>query len=196
MSMWRTLLENALLRNGVFPEPFLSMNIWGKNAEFRGSYIVDRYGLYTGYSELISEDPEYIKEFYRNKAVPKPGALDFLDHLKSAGVKIATPLIYMESALEKYGIIKYLDVILTTKDIGVGKNKPDIYDISCQRLHVSKDKAIIFEDANYAIKTAKLNGYHVIAIDDYWQFRKRQENIDLADKFITDWSEVYSLIRI
>ena len=199
MSMWRTLLEDALLRKGISPEPFMSLNVWAKNEEFKEAYLSERYGFSSGLKELSAEFPDRISSFYKEKAMPKPGAVEFLSYLKRSGVKIAlataTPLKYMESALDRLDIKRYFDVILTTRDVGKGKSSPDVYDVSRERLGVDKDEAVIFEDANYAINTAKKNGYRVIAIDDYWQFRKRQENMSLADRFIYDWSEVYAFIE-
>lgn len=200
MSMWRTLLENSLLRHGIYPEPYLSLNIWGFSSARREEYLRNKYGLELTSDEISSGFGYYIKRFYANEAVPKPGAVDFLKFLYSRGVKIAlataTPVEYMESALDKYDIKRYFDVILTTKEIGVGKSKPDIYDLSCSRLGIDKSDAVIFEDAHYAINTAKNAGYTVIAIDDCWQFRTRDSNISRADRFIESWDKVYDLIDI
>ena len=200
MSMWRTLLENALLRHGIYPEPLLSLNIWGIGAEKREIYLKDRYGLTVDYSALAKDNPYYIKKFYKEEAAAKPGSVEFIKYLKNKGIKIAlataTPIDYMESALDRFGIKNSFDFVITTKDIGVGKFKPDIYDISCRHLGVDKSDAVVFEDAYYAVNTAKSAGYKVIAIDDYWQFENKDNIRSLADRYIESWSEVYDLISI
>ena len=200
MVMWRTLLENDLLAKGVYPEPFLSLNIWGENTKFKERYLYEKYGFRFSFSDFSEKDKECIKRFYSEKAEPKPGAVEFLEFLSEKGIKTAlataTPLPYMESALKKQGIIDLLDVIITTSDIGVGKSRPDIYNEACSRLGIESSSAVIFEDAHYAVSTAKKAGYKVIAIDDWWQFRKKDEIKSLADRYILNWSEVYELIDL
>ena len=105
-------------------------------------------------------------------------------------------VIISRSHAQKYGIKQYFDLIITTKDIGVGKSKPDIYDISRSRLGTDHAETVIFEDAHYAIETAKKSGYTVIAIDDYWQFRKKEDVKSIADRYIYNWAEIYDLIEI
>lgn len=127
----------------------------------------------------------------------KPYAVEFLKKLKDAGIGIAlataTPKESCVPFLEKNGVLKYFDFILTTHDdIKVDKFKgPDIYDAALKMLNGDKETTVVFEDVIQCIKTCKNNGYYAIAIEDKVQGETIHYIKSLADRFITSYNEIY-----
>ena len=69
-----------------------------------------------------------------------------------------------------------------------GKDEPDIFRQAVRRLCTEKDTTLIFEDALYAMKTAKRDGFKVVGV-----FDKFEENPDgvkaLADIYLSDYTD-------
>lgn len=135
--------------------------------------------------------------YFSGKLEFKPYAVEFLKKLKNAGIGIAlataTPKESCIPFLEKTGVLKYFDCILTTHDdIKVDKFKgPDIYDAALKALNADKETTVVFEDVIQCIKTCKNNGYYAIGIEDRVQGETVHDIKSLADRFITSYNEIY-----
>ncbi len=199
MLVWRTLTEVYLKGKGIEPEEGLSYKLLGKSSEFQTNYIYEKYGIKTNPDMVYQETIPYIKNYYAEIAEPKPGIMDFLDLLKSKGIPCAiataTPLQLMESALDKFGLKEYCKVVLTTYDVGVGKHKPDIYEISLQRLNAEKSNSVIFEDAYYAAKTLKENNFNFCVIADKITEPNPEPIKALSEMYIETWFEAPALFE-
>ena len=167
---------------------------------FRGLYLreslilaKERFNLEESYEELFNRFFEYIKSRYLVEAEPKNDIIEFLEKLKSKGVKMgiatATGESALEAVLEKYGMLHYFSEIYSTYTVGAAKTEPKVYDIVLEKLGTDKETTWIFEDALYAATTAKKYGYNVVGI-----FDKSEENTkqleQLADYYIHNYSEL------
>lgn len=167
---------------------------------FRGLYLreslilaKERFNLEESYEELFNRFFEYIKSRYLVEAEPKNDIIEFLEKLKSKGVKMgiatATGESALEAVLEKYGMLHYFSEIYSTYTVGAAKTEPKVYDVVLEKLGTDKETTWIFEDALYAATTAKKYGYNVVGI-----FDKSEENTkqleQLADYYIHNYSEL------
>ena len=96
--------------------------------------------------------------------------IEFLEKLKAKGVKIGIATATGESALiavmEKFNMLHYFSPIYSTYTVGASKKEPRVYDVVLEELGTDKKTTWVFEDALYAAKTAKANGYNVVGIYD------------------------------
>lgn len=153
----------------------------------------ERFNLEETYEELLAKFFNYIKERYLTEAEPKNDIIEFLEKLKAKGVKMgiatATGEPALEAVLEKYGMLGYFSAIYSTYTVGASKTEPKVYDVVLEKIGTSKETTWVFEDALYAAKTAKANGYNLIGI-----FDESEENTDelkrLADIYIHNYSEI------
>jgi len=132
--------------------------------------------------EDVAESIYYeLENFYKTVAKPKHGAIEFLEHLKSQGVKLclasATTKKYVMVALEAHDLLKYFDFVISCSDIGMGKDKPDIYLYALDLLGTSPEESAVFEDSFVALETAKSIGVHAVGIYDYYNFNPNLEGI-------------------
>lgn len=167
---------------------------------FRGLYLreslilaKERFEIKETYEELLSMFFDYIKERYLAEAVPKNDIIDFLEKLKARGVRMgiatATGEPALEAVLEKYGMLGYFSAIYSTYTVGASKREPKVYDVVLQKIGTEKESTWVFEDALYAAKTAKENGYNLVGI-----FDESEENTDelrrIADMYIHNYNEI------
>lgn len=167
---------------------------------FKGLYLreslilaKERFNLEKSYEELLSDFFDYIKERYLTEAEPKNDIIEFLEKLRAKGVKMgiatATGEPAIEAALEKYGMLGYFSAIYSTYTVGTSKTEPKVYDAVLKKIGTDKKTTWVFEDALYAAKTVKANGYNLVGI-----FDKSEENTDelekLADIYIHEYSEI------
>ncbi len=131
---------------------------------------IDRFKLDKTYEELLSMLFDYIKARYLTETEPKNDIIEFLEKLKAKGVKMgiatATGEPALEAVLKKYDMLHYFSAIYSTYTVGASKTEPKVYDVVLEAIGTEKETTWVFEDALYAARTAKANGYNVVGIYD------------------------------
>ena len=154
---------------------------------------IERFNLKQSYEELLSELFEYIKSRYMVETEPKNDIKGFLEKLKSKGVKMgiatATGEPALEAVMEKYNMLHYFSPIYSTYTVGASKTEPKVYDVVLNELGTDKETTWVFEDALYAAKTAKANGYNVVGIYDISE-PNQEELKKIVDIYINNYSEL------
>ena len=167
---------------------------------FRGKFTsealplaIDRFGLKMPYAELLPKFFDFLTQRYLKMAVPKNDIITFLEKLKAKGVKIgiatASGEPAVKAALAKFGMLEYVPVIYSTYTVGESKLTPKVYDVVLEELGLEKETTWVFEDALYAAKTAKENGYDVVGIYDESE-RRAEELQQLVDVYIHNYEEL------
>ena len=197
MHMWKDLSNLYLKHVGIevtepLPKYKDGLSYYGTLTSNIKRYLPDMSD-----DEIIKKCREYIGYFYRYEVQPKKGAVEFLKKLKAMGVKIcmatATDRETLEPALKRLDMLQYFSEIFTCAHYGVGKDKPDIFEISLEHLGTKKENTYIFEDAVYAIRTAKKANFPVAAVYDVNE--PAQEEIRaLSDIYMTDYEEFFKHI--
>ena len=117
----------------------------------------------------------YVEHFYGTVVTAKPGAPELLAALRERGVGIclasATDRRYLAIALESCGLADFFtpETILSCSDIGVGKEKPDIFLAALQVLGTPLTQTAVFEDSALALETAKNAGFVTVGVYDSHQ---------------------------
>ena len=102
----------------------------------------------------------------------------------------ATPLKLAKAALERNEIKKYFSFVISCDEVGLGKNKPDIFLLAANRLNAEPFEIAVYEDADFALITAKEAGFYTIGVyDDY--FKNERKDIELiSDIYIESFKEL------
>ena len=82
------------------------------------------------------------------------------------------------------------EFILTCPEVGASKYESLVYDKNCERLGVKKEDVIIFEDALFAMKTAKNAGYFVIGVHENTEKNKTEEIKKTCDIYVRTMDEL------
>ena len=135
----------------------------------------------------------HVSDYYLNKPTIKANADKFIRFLHKNGVKMcvatATEARLAKGALEHLGLLPFFDGVFSCKDLKIEKNKPDIYFLALSHLGTEISETVVFEDAHYAVETAKNAGFCVVAIDEETVDKKEQVK-KLADRYILDFNEL------
>ena len=145
-------------------------------------YFREYYKIDATVEEFIDFTADGVVEFYKKIAKPKPGAVELLEDLKNKNIKLclasATAMSEIKLALECYDMLKYFDVVLSCADIGVGKERPDIYLMAKEQMGLSADEICVFEDSFVALETAKKVGFKTVGV--YEQYNFNHERLEMA----------------
>ena len=156
-------------------------------------YSQEKFGITENGDDLFTLFFDYIRSRYLVDACPKNDIIEFLEKLKTNGVKIgiatATAEYALKAVLEKYGMLDYFSVILSTYTVGAAKTQPKVYDTVLDELGTDKETTWVFEDALYAAKTAKANGYNLVGIYDVTE-ENTAELKEIADIYIHNYAEL------
>lgn len=97
--------------------------------------------------------------------VPIPGALEFLASLPPERWAIVTssPIALAKARLDAAGL-PMPRFIVTSEDVKVGKPNPQCYILGAERLGVSTDKCLVFEDVLAGVQAGEAAGSDVVVI--------------------------------
>ncbi len=85
--------------------------------------------------------------------------LNVLNYAKQQGIKVA--LASTASKKNLYNVLKYFklenffDVIICGEDVNKGKPDPEVYNMAMNKLGVTADESLIFEDSEVGIQVAE-----------------------------------------
>ena len=191
MTFWENLAAEYLTSKGIreIPAEILEqiqpMTISESTALFQKAF-----GL-TGDPE--DEMNAMMDAHYRNDIPLKPGVLKYIQMLQRRGVRMcvasATAEQLMESCLTRLGVRDYFEFLLSCETVGVGKRSPLVYHESARRLNASPAEIAVYEDALYAVQTAKAAGYYVVGVYDHSAAENWSAFAQEADELILNWED-------
>lgn len=123
---------------------------------------------------------QYVAYFYGTVVTAKSGAVELLTALRESGVGIclasATDRRYLDIALESCGLAEFFtpETILSCSDIGVGKEKPDVFFAAQKVLGTPLCETAVVEDSALALETAKSAGFVTVGVYDSHQTAKER----------------------
>jgi beta-phosphoglucomutase len=86
-----------------------------------------------------------------------------------------------ETMLKSAGVFEYLDCVITNEDVNSSKPHPEIYLRACEALGVDPQNALVLEDHEYGVESAKSAGCIVVEVDGPWDVSTK-----LIEKYFTD----------
>lgn len=191
MIFWKNLASEYLSSRGVkdIPGDILE-RIKPMTMSESAALFQQAFGLS---GDLEAEMNAMMDEHYRNDIPLKSGVFEYLYRLHSSGVHMcvasATAEHLMESCLTRLGIRDCFAFLLSCETVGEGKRSPLVYHASAKRLGAMPQKIAVYEDALYALQTAKEAGYYVVGVYDDSSAKNWQLIETLADEIILNWEE-------
>lgn len=193
MDMWRSVGSSYIKSKGLIPAESLDKRLNNYSMIKGAEYLKKEYGIEGTSVEIISEINEMIKDFYSRSVTIKPYVTEFLDNLCKNNVKLclatATDRYLVEKALMHTGLDKYFSDIITCTEAGVGKESPIIFEKALEIIHTDKSNTIVFEDAFYAVKTAKDAGFTVMTVYDRTNNDYLEKTKEISDYYSVDFKD-------
>ena len=194
MPYWHRLGRDYLVSRGRTPEDDLEERIAPMTLSESAEYFREHYRLDETPEEIARGFGELMEENYRLRVPAKPGAPEFVRALRDAGIRLsvcsATPVGLVDLMLRRIGIRDCFECVTSCDEAGAGKDRPDAYLLALSRAGCSPDEAVVFEDAEYAIRTAVKLGLHVAAVYDSSCRMDPDELRAVTDEYITGFDEL------
>ena len=156
------------------------------------------YGFGKSGQELTDLATTLLRDFYENTVQLKPGIREFLEYHYAKGVPMciasASALDLVQLAAKHCEIDSYFVRILSCSELGMGKDKPDIYLYAASVLGTDVNETCVVEDSLIALRTAKAAGMMTIGIYD--KYTPLQEEIAaVSDEYVAAGETIQKLIR-
>ena len=192
--VWEKVDEKFLGDRGFqVPDDYVD-EISPLGAERAAVYTIERFGLNEDKDDIVREWIEMAKKEYATEVVCKPYAKEFLEELHKLNIKMAVAPssdreLFMKT-LERDGILKYFQKIVTVDEVERGKGYPDIYEEAARRIKVNPHKCLVFEDILAGVTGASLGEFNVVAVFDE-KSKHNWEKIKSISKYsINDYKEL------
>ena len=193
MFIWDSFGEDYLRTLGKEPKENLTETFKTFTLEQAAEYYREHYGVTLSVGEIVDGVNEMVAEIYRTKVTLKDGVREFLEALKSQGVKMCVATVtdrpIVEDVLCNLGIRDFFTEIFTCAEVGYNKETPHIYRVALEVLGTSKEETVVFEDALHALMTAKNDGFTVAAVYDKHELRQTEMK-ENSDYYITNYETV------
>ncbi|WP_172135238.1 HAD family phosphatase [Adlercreutzia sp. ZJ473] len=159
-----------------------------------GAYLHGKFGLGESGADVERMIDEIMRDYYENRAMAKPGALELVRALDARGVPLAvassSPKPLLDAGLRSAGFTPYLRAVVSVDDVGASKREPAVYDRAREALGTTREQTWGVEDAIYAIRTLNAAGYRTLGVHDCDLSATRDDLRREADLFAESLVEV------
>ena len=170
MGIWKDLGARYLRSLHIQPEPGLNDILFAMSMEQGAAYLKEHYPLPQSEAEIGEGIARMLEDYYFYEAPAKSGAAALLGFLAARHIPMvaatSSPRAHVTRALERLGLLPYLQAVFTTGEVGVSKHEPAIYHLAAKALGTAPAETLVFEDSLYALKTAKAAGYRTVGVFD------------------------------
>ena len=196
MFIWDTIGEAYLRSIGYQPKENLNETFKNMSLHQAARYYQTEYGVTQSIGEIMDGVNAMLERYYRFEVPLKPGAAELLERLRQNGVKLciatATDRHLVEAALDRCGVLSCFGEIFTCNEVGHGKDEPDIFEAALRFLGTRREETLVFDDALYAVRTAKEAGFPVAAVYDSHE-RSQAEVRPRSDLYLEDLTQLVEL---
>lgn len=199
MPMWRDITYEYAEQKGVRAPAGLHNTLNRLSLEQCAAYY-QGLGVPGTVEEIAGELGRCALEGYRARVGEKPHAREFLELLHENRIPVAVATASNRegvlAALERLGMLPFVDLFATCGEVGKSKEHPDIFLYCAARFGATPRESVVFEDSAYAIRTAKAAGFSVVAIEDAisTQGKGRGETPEamasIANLYLRDYGEL------
>ena len=186
MGFWKNLATEYLQSKGVetIPADILE-RIKPMTMSESAALFKQEFGL-TG--DVEGEMNAMMEDHYRTDIPLKPGVFEYLHAHKDVKMCVASATAehLMEACLGRLGVRSCFEFLLSCERVGMGKESPAVYLEAAKRLGAKPPEIAVYEDALYAVQTAKNAGFCVIGVYD--KSADMEAVKAAADEFI-NWEE-------
>ena len=196
MFIWDTIGEAYLRSIGYQPKENLNETFKNMSLRQAARYYQTEYGVTQSIDEIMDGVNAMLERYYRFEVPLKPGVAELLERLRQDGVRLciatATDRHLVEAGLDRCGVLSCFGEIFTCNEVGHGKDEPDIFEAALRFLGTRREETLVFDDALYAVRTAKEAGFPVAAVYDSHE-RSQAEVRARSDLYLEDLTQLVEL---
>lgn len=202
MWVWHEVDTRFLLNHGLpVKEEYLtalkSMN-FAQCAAFTREY----YGVSLSDEEMYTEWDFLARKAYADEVTVKEGALEFLENLKSKGVRLGIATSSYESlfapTFARCGLDGIFEHITTKDEVKCGKERADIFLRAAEKMGLAPAECAVFEDILLAVNTCRRAGFYTVGVADVHAAHDADAIRAAADMYIDTFNDptLYSIFEV
>ncbi len=189
MSVWDSIGGSYLRSIGYEPRENLNGVLKNMSLHQAARYYQSEYGVTLSIAEIKDGVNAMLERYYRDEVLLKAGAAELVARLSAAGTKMciatATDRYLVDAALSRLSVRSCFGEIFTCSGVGHGKDEPHIFKAALRFLGTAQAETMVFDDALYAVRTAKNAGFPVAAVYDPHEL-EQEEVRRLSDIYLED----------
>jgi len=185
--------ERAFSENGlIFPsETYLE----GIGLVSDNHHVQDIIREMTGSSEAAQKiNREYQQYVTQSQEMnqPRAGIMDLIDEAVERGLRLgiasSSYRVWVESNLERLGLLSYFEPICTRDDVAHSKPDPELYNLVLSRWNLKPQEVFVLEDSPNGIKAAKNAALFCVAVTNPITSRLDVSQADLIFSSFQDFT--------
>lgn len=193
MGIWEQIDREFLQERGFsIPTDYFDLVSAMSFAEV-AAYTIKRFDLSETVEELMQEWNQRAIIAYATRVDLKPEVTAYLQAVSGTQYRraIATslpPELY-QPVLQRHQLSDYFEEIVTTHEVGQGKQDPAVFLETARRLGLSPNACLLYEDILPAVQSAKQIGMPVYAVYDAYSQADWPQMQRIADGWLLDFSQ-------
>ena len=196
---WWNKIDAALLaEHGVTYCGEYHRDVLGVSYPIAMEFYKKTFALPASTADMMRRRAEIAAEFFARHIGLFPSTESVLEELRAMHLPLAVGTSSVSTSarpfLDRHGLTRFFDVIVTGDEVERGKPHPDIYLRAAEKLGVSAEACLVIEDALSGIAAGKAAKMTVAAIPDT-RFVDRREYEHAADHLLGSLSEIPMLVR-
>ena len=157
-------------------------------------YLVETFKLPLSSEETGERILQMVEYKYLHEINLRDGALDFIKAVHNKGVKMCVATsnkkTLAEGALKSHGLMDYMEFVLTSDEVGCGKESPLIFEKAAEMLGAAPSETAVFEDSIHAVNSAKSAGFYTVGVYDPLSEEEFRQIESTAHRTIKSYSEL------
>ncbi|MCH5267358.1 MAG: GNAT family N-acetyltransferase [Lachnospiraceae bacterium] len=153
----------VLKRYGINADMEYHEQFIGSSTANMAKQVVEEHHLSVTPEQLLEELNQAKRAIHRKEGyIPLPGIQEMIPLLTQAGIKLAIASssnpTEIETALKSIHLKKYFDKLISSSHTKHPKPAPDIYELALKELGINASEAIVVEDSENGVASAKAAG--------------------------------------
>lgn len=196
LDVWAKVDSIFFSRRGLDYGPNFAEKLSLLGFEDGARYTIDHYGLSDSVEEVCNEWNSLGCELYATEVDFYPGALDYLQRLRDAGIPYAIATTNRPEVLlsmePRYPISELFPIRVHGCDVPRGTKKdPDIYAEALQQLGAPPSESVLFEDLPMGISTARGIGLPCVGFLSSNDPTRRSSLAKVSNLTLDSWNSLF-----
>lgn len=204
MYYWEHLTDGWFARQGMNVPKILTNELATADLRQAAELLAEKYAKEeTSEDAVFAELQAAMDRHYAEDIELMPHTRELLAALAAADIPACiatmTDRPQVETMLRRHAIGEYFRFVMTTPEVGAGKDEPKIFLQAAERLGAVKERTLVVEDSRTAIKTALRAGFAVAAVRtagyDYAEIDRLATDLSATLYYIDDFSELLPIVK-
>lgn len=194
MWMWEDIDKEYLNRFDIDFSPRIQFDVEGLSIEETAVYFRDVLKVPQKPENMIKDWIDMTIGKYQKEVFYKPHAREFLEYLKSSGIKLgvatSNSIDLVSGCMDCLGTWNYIDAVTSVSEVKNSKPAPDVYLDVARKLSVHPRDCLVFEDVLKGVLAGKNAGMETCGVYDFFSALRQDELMKASDHYIKDFGEL------